>query len=671
MAVLSRVSAEGTTGKVVFHTPAGVGCVWLRNGHLVDAELGRLTGERALLRVLSYGTSRWLEQPGAQVERQRLHASLPELVRKVEARQRQWAELLPRVPPLSAVLQLGDSGARFDGARGKICTLIDGRRPLFAVLDESGLDPVAALSSIVQLLEAGALRLPASTADRTDQVAPSEADGIDTLFDALQPRSVVAAPREPSRAPRARAPSAPVDDVPGAESEPPEETAEAPPAGAPPSRAIVPFRRPAVDRYEILGRIARGGMATVYLCRLRGEGGFSRRFALKVLRRHLCHNPDAVRLLLREARLTGRLHHPNVVSVVDVGSNRGQPYLVMEYVPGCSVAELLAAQERGELTVSAAVAAVIGVEALAGLHAAHTLGDERGRPLGLVHQDVSPENLLVGLDGVTRVTDFGVAHVSDALDPGVQDRGKPQYLAPERITGEAVDHRADVFAMGAVLFRLLTGLDLFDGESAEEVMHQVLSKPVPPPSTVGRQPPRAFDPICLRALQRVPARRYQSAEHFRADLLRAAVLVDQMALASEVAEAARRAVEAVRGSLDAAARGDVPDVSELEGSTRAAVPGARAIVLSRSRQAPRRETQELARPSDKQPLPSWVVAAFLVLCLLLALLLDVLSDSGPEPPSLERGLRHRPPGSKPPEIRIELEPKDEPFLEPKDDLDEP
>src|SRR5690606_2126637 len=177
------------------------------------------------------------------------------------------------------------------------------------------------------------------------------------------------------------------------------------------------------------------------------------------------------------------------------------------------------------VTIDAAAAAAIGVEALAGLHAAHTLGDERGRLLGLVHQDVSPENLLVGLDGVTRVTDFGVAHVSDALEPGTQNRGKPQYLAPERITGEKVDHGADVFALGAILFRLLTGLDLFEGDSTEEVMHQVLSKPIPPPSEVGRCPPRAFDAVCLKALERSPAHRYQSAEHFRAELLRTAVLV--------------------------------------------------------------------------------------------------------------------------------------------------
>src|SRR5690606_19484492 len=109
-------------------------------------------------------------------------------------------------------------------------------------------------------------------------------------------------------------------------------------------------------------RIGRGATATVYLCRRQGEGGFSRRFALKVLRPHLSRNPDAVSSLLREARLTGRLHHPNVVSVVDVGSHRGQPYLVMEYVPGCSVAELLEAEARGAVTIRAAVAAAIGVE---------------------------------------------------------------------------------------------------------------------------------------------------------------------------------------------------------------------------------------------------------------------------------------------------------------------
>lgn len=652
MAVLSRASAAGTTGKVVFHTPSGVGRVWLRNGRLVDAELGPLTGERALLSVLAYATSRWLEEPGEEIARQRLHVSLPELVRKAEARQRQWEELLLRLPPLSTVFQVVDKTARFDGARGKVFTAIDGRRPLYAVLDECGLDPVAVLGSIAQLLDSGAIRHPGPPSVRPDPGISTEEANIDGLFDALH----ADVPRAPAHEAVSEDPARPAEQK-------SQRRVETSGTEVRPSQAIVPFRRPSVDRYEVLERIGRGATATVYLCRRQGEGGFSRRFALKVLRPHLSRNPDAVSSLLREARLTGRLHHPNVVSVVDVGSHRGQPYLVMDYVPGCSVAELLEAEARGAVTIDAAVAAAIGVEALAGLHAAHTLGDERGRLLGLVHQDVSPENLLVGLDGVTRVTDFGVAHVSDALEPGGPNRGKPQYLAPERITGEKVDHRADVFALGAILFRLLTGLDLFEGDSTEEVMHQVLSKPIPPPSEVGRCPPPAFDAVCLKALERAPARRYQSAEHFRAELLRAAVLVDQMAMASEVADVARRAVELLRPVK--APPHPAEDREQDEGA-QAALPDRHAIVLA-PRPA-RRETQVL--PRSRRPLPSWAVAVFLVLCLLLALLLDALSDSGPEPPSLERAPRRETPRPKLPEIRLELEQEDPSLLGPEEESED-
>lgn len=739
--VLRDACARGSTGQLVFYTAAGVARVWLRGGVVVDACLGRSEGERALLQVLCYDSSRWREVAGAGTERQTLHASLGEIEEKVAARRRQWTELLACLPPLSAVLhphparppaagedaplRSPQGGAPGDPASGRgdredpgpapsvepglgevrsaVYALVDGRTPLFAVIDRSGLDPVAALCGVSQLLDAGVVSWPEAPASvgvapLDDPFGSELGSGLEVLEE-LAPSAPVrllghrsvrdVAPSEPTAAERPswtqRSSPAEGSPTPGEISAPPQEDTETrePPASSKP--------RPVVGRYEILGRLGQGGMATVYSCRLRGEGGFSRRFAMKVLREHLCRSPEAVQALLREARLTGRLHHPNVVSVVDVGSDRGQPYLVMEYVAGCSVAELLAAESRGGLLVASPVAAAIAIEALAGLHAAHTLGDERGRLLGLVHQDVSPENLLVGFDGVTRVTDFGVAHVSDVMASRGQEHGKPQYLAPERITTGEVDHRADIFALGVVLYRLLTGLHLFDGEEPAEVMQRVLYEPIPPPSTVGRQPHPAFDPVCLRALERDRDRRYQSAEHFRADLLRTAVLVDQLALPSEIAELARRAadpgdVPSSGGELrlpdEEHSRQREPALSDLEGLPHA---GVRAIVLARpprtrvAQRPARQETQVLPSARHSKPLPTWVVAVFLVLSLGLALALDAFSDSAPEPLPVPEGAPEEPADDAldTPEVRIRLDDDDDLFaplrdgLEPAPELEEP
>lgn len=671
LTVLREASSAGKSCTLSFYTPAGVGAVWVRKGHMVDAALGGLRGERALLQIASYGAARWSEEGGPDSGRQTLHLEAAELERKVGARQRQWSELLTTLPPLSAVLSPEALVAPLEGARAEVYASIDGKKPLFEVLDESDLDPVATLGCIKQLLDCGAIRSSEPLAPDDLVCEPASSHGV-RAFERLQEapaETAIAVQRwtQPVVPPPPPARGGPVlgpDSAPEARLAPDETgpSEASPGAEAAPGIGAAERLRPVLGRYEILERIGRGGMATVYLCRLEGEGGFSRRFALKVLREHLCRSPEAVQMLLREARLTGRLHHPNVVSVIDVGNDRGQPYLVMEYVPGCSVAELIAAETRGDVTVPPRAGAAIVIETLAGLHAAHTLGDERGRVLGLVHQDVSPENLLVGFDGVTRVTDFGVAHVSEPLAGVTQQRGKPQYLAPERITTGEVDHRADIFAAGVVLYRLLTGLDLFEGETADDVMQEVLYKPIAPPSTVGRGPHPVFDAVCLRALERDRERRYRSAEHFRAELLRAAVLVDQLALPSDVAELSKRAAAALRPAGSPAVEGARPPEEERD---TAPDPG-QAIVLARRPQekapdTPRAATQVLARPKASEPLPTWAVAVFLVLSLGLALALDALSGSEPDVPTLPPDSSEPRPVLETQDLRIDLG----------DDTDEP
>jgi serine/threonine-protein kinase len=314
------------------------------------------------------------------------------------------------------------------------------------------------------------------------------------------------------------------------EASPADEGRDAPPPSQ--DRAVHGDFERFVGRYEVLCRIGRGGMGSVYLCRVTTDAGFRRLFALKVLHASLSESPGASDLFLQEASLLGWLNHPNVVGVVDAAIYHGQPYLVMDYVEGCSFHLLL--KRSPEARTPRLVVSIV-LEALAGLHAAHTLSDEDGEPLEIVHCDISPDNLLVGINGVCRLTDFGVARVrANAQRPEVT-RGKPGYLSPEQVLDRPVDCRSDVFSMGVVLYNTLTGTRVFDGGTVEEVLNAVLKAPIRPPSKVGLCPPAALDAICLRALQRDPALRYQSAEEMLLDLRAVALKHDLLALPSETA----------------------------------------------------------------------------------------------------------------------------------------
>jgi serine/threonine protein kinase len=282
-----------------------------------------------------------------------------------------------------------------------------------------------------------------------------------------------------------------------------------------------------LGRYEILGELASGGTGTVYLARLQGPGGFERLFAIKVLHKQYATRAEVVELLLREAHLAAQVHHPHVVDIVEISTtDDGQHYLVMGYVEGASLDDLLAhpkldAIRRVRLGLS------ILLDAMSGLDAVHRAKDATtGEPLGIVHRDVSPANILIGLDGIGRVADFGIASArahSSISEPGVV-RGTPRYMAPEQATGEApIDARADVFALGAVLWEIITGEPLFDSSvSVEHILRQVLSATIPPPSDRNSRMPEALDAICLRALERDLGKRYATVGELRDALAQAA-----------------------------------------------------------------------------------------------------------------------------------------------------
>jgi len=264
-----------------------------------------------------------------------------------------------------------------------------------------------------------------------------------------------------------------------------------------------------LGRYALLTQIAEGELATVHLARQHGDAGFQRLVAIKRLKPLFARQPECVQLLLDEARLTSDLHHANVVGCLDMGTEGGC-YVVQNYVEGDSLQGLLKA--AGAETHARYVVPLI-VDVLNGLHAVHTALDDEGVPLSLVHQAPRARHVLVGIDGTARLCDFTQAKAR-GLVPSRQraDRMKIAYMAPEQaLNPDAVDHRADLFLVGVMLWEALTGQRLFAADSDELTFQHLLHRRVLKPSEVGLRPPRCFDAIVLRALEREPDKRFRSS----------------------------------------------------------------------------------------------------------------------------------------------------------------
>ena len=274
-----------------------------------------------------------------------------------------------------------------------------------------------------------------------------------------------------------------------------------------------------VGRYALFDAMASGGTATVHVGRLFGPAGFARTVCVKRLHPHLAQEAEFVKMLLDEARIASRIRHANVISILDVVSD-DEVFVVMEYVPGVPLSRLTRlAAERGE-RIPLPIAIAIVRDLLRGLHAAHETSDERGEPLGVVHRDVSPQNVLVGADGVARVLDFGIAKARGRLSTTEkgQLKGKLAYMAPEQLFADEVSARVDTYAAGIVLWELLTGKRLFAGENEGHVLEQALLADVSVPSAQAPDIPIALDDVVMRALDREPSRRYATASEMVAAL---------------------------------------------------------------------------------------------------------------------------------------------------------
>jgi eukaryotic-like serine/threonine-protein kinase len=268
-----------------------------------------------------------------------------------------------------------------------------------------------------------------------------------------------------------------------------------------------------IGRYALFDPIATGGMASVHLGRLLGPPGSGPAIAIKRLHAHLCRSPDFAAMFLDEAHLAARVKHPNVAVPFEIIEHEGELFLAMEYVHGVSLSHLLReARARGE-RLSPALAAAVIAGALRGLHAAHAACNEQGEPLSLVHRDVSPPNILVGVDGVTRVVDFGVAKASERQQTTREGelKGKLSYMSPEQLEGRETTARSDVFAASVCLWELLTGEKLFQGTSDADLVEQILVAPIRPPSCRRGELPAELDAVVLRGLARAAEDRFASA----------------------------------------------------------------------------------------------------------------------------------------------------------------
>jgi len=265
-------------------------------------------------------------------------------------------------------------------------------------------------------------------------------------------------------------------------------------------------------RYALYDEIAAGGMATVHIGRLLGPVGFSRTVAIKRLHPQFAKDPDFVSMFLDEARLAARIRHPNVIGTLDVVALEGELFLVMEYVPGESLARLWRATHESGRTIPLPIVSAVLVGVLDGLHAAHEATDDQGQPLGIVHRDVSPHNILVGTDGVSRVLDFGVAKAAGRLQSmhNGQLKGKISYMAPEQVQG-MVDRTSDVYSASVVLWEALTGKRLFFAETQAKTLANVLYPKVERPSRHAPSISPELDALVLRGLDPNPAGRFRTA----------------------------------------------------------------------------------------------------------------------------------------------------------------
>jgi serine/threonine protein kinase len=291
-----------------------------------------------------------------------------------------------------------------------------------------------------------------------------------------------------------------------------------------------------LDRYELLCPIAEGGMARVWVARQVGKHGFEKLVAVKTILPKFASDLRFQEMFLDEARLASAIQHTNVARILDLGEEHEVLYIVMEWIDGEALNRVQRSLAREKIAIPTGIVLRVMADVCAGLHAAHELRDRDGRPASVVHRDVSPQNILISTDGISKIIDFGIAK---ALDRAGSDtttgtlKGKIHYMAPEQARGHRIDRRADVWAVGAVLYNFFAGRPAYDGDSQLEMLHRLTSGVPPAPL-----PPKVPEPIARvidGALRHDPNERWASTQHMQLCLERAMIEIGCPTTASGVA----------------------------------------------------------------------------------------------------------------------------------------
>jgi len=274
-------------------------------------------------------------------------------------------------------------------------------------------------------------------------------------------------------------------------------------------------------KYHLVERLGRGGMAEVWKAKIVGPGGFQRTLVVKRILPHLAEDPHFVDMFMAEARLSARLNHANIVQVYELGDVSGEFFLAMEYVRGRDLVNVMRALILRGLP-EPGFGAYVMREIARALAYAHALTDDAGKPLRLIHRDVSPSNVMIGFDGAVKLLDFGIAKAlaesSDTKTATGTLKGKFGYMSPEQVEGRPFDHRADLWALGVMLHEVLVGKRLFKGASDLETIAKVRDAKVEPPSLSNPAVTPELDRICLKALAKDQEQRYQSGDDLASDL---------------------------------------------------------------------------------------------------------------------------------------------------------
>jgi hypothetical protein len=405
-----------------------------------------------------------------------------------------------------------------------------------------------------------------------------------------------------------------------------------------------------IGKYKLVRLIASGGMAEVYLARQAGAAGFEKLVCLKRILPHLARDKQFVEMFLNEARLAARLDHPNIVSIFDLGEANGNYFIAMEFIDGPSLrAAGKRSAERGERLPIPEIVKIVCMAA-SGLHYAHDLAGPDGKPLGLVHRDISPDNILVHRNGAAKVVDFGIAKAANSggLTRTGTLKGKVAYMPPEQLRGDPLDRRADVFALGVVLYEMLAGQRPWAGDSEVSLIGKIMTEDPQPLAKLRPDAPAGLAAVIDRALVKDRDARYASCHDLQADLEALLVSLGQTISAARISDFAKAYAEpaAVPDETTGAAMQALE--AEMNGTGPARPVPARPA-------APRRDPRTFVLPSPPAPDRrgfGWSIAAFLAVAAIggaggYGLMLRRV-EPPPDPVPVERAAAVEQPAPKPP-----------------------